>query len=592
MGVTWYRFHVDPIQEIKLRLPIEEVVSGYVSLKKAGHHLKGLCPFHQEKTPSFMVSPEKGIAYCFGCQKGGDVFRFVMEAEHLDFRGALELLADKAGVTLPDVRPQAAQEKTRILELQKRAQEFFRATLAGPEGVTARETLAKRGVSDEMIERFGIGAAPASWDAMAKRFQREAITETDLVLAGLAVRRDQARDGVYDRFRSRLMFPLRDPGGRVLAFTGRSLDGSEPKYLNSPESATFSKGTFLYGLDVARDAIKREGKALLVEGQMDVVACHQFGVTNAVASSGTALTEHHLSALSKIAPSALFCFDGDTAGTNATLRGLQMALNTGMHARAVILPSGKDPDESFRANEEATREALAAPVSVETFLLSVLKKRYDLHDNELKRQAIQEFFAFARGLSDPLVVEPLLLDAAGVFGVRPEYFREGYEQTASSVTMTRAPVVDVQPETAPVRPEDLLVGILLDRPTLLPTLALRLRGGEVLGAEPRRLYDVVVRAAEEGQATDTAAVLTFCPEELRPRAEFLLLAVEKHFSSGEAADVDAEVVLITDRVVGDFVRRRNREIAAALKDARPEEQVLLTEELQQLLRERERPSGS
>lgn len=577
---------MDPVQEIKLRLSIEEVVGQYVPLKRAGHHLKGLCPFHSEKTPSFIVSPDKGIAYCFGCQKGGDIFRFVMEVEHLDFRGALEMLAEKSGVVLPDVRPEVHHEKTRILDLQKRAQEIFRSTLAGPDGGAAREALAKRGVEPAVADRFGIGAAPAAWDALAKKLAAEGVPEKDLVLAGLAVRRDEARDGVYDRFRSRLMFPLRDASGKVLAFTGRTLDGSEPKYLNSPESSTFSKGTFLYGIDLARDAIKKEGRAVLVEGQMDVVACHQFGLTNAVASSGTALTEHHLSALGKLARSVLFCYDGDTAGTAATLRGLQMAMNQGLSARVVLLEAGKDPDDAFRADRAATEASFAAPIAPVDFVLGVLRKKFDLTDAEQKRAAVLEYYAFVQGLTDPLAVEPLLLESAGVFGVRAEYFREGYEQFAAAAPGSYVRATPVAPDlTAPPRADELLVGLLLDDPGLLRLVRHELRGGEVLGAEARRTFDVLVRALEEHPEATTAEILAVMPDELRPRAEFLTLAAERHLGEGDRAATEAELAILRDRLLRDFVRRRNREIAAALKDADPDQQKLLTEELQELLRQ-------
>lgn len=376
------------IDEVKQKNPIDEIVSMYVHLKKRGNAWLGLCPFHPEKTPSFQVSPEKGFFYCFGCQTGGDVFKFLELKENLSFSEALASLAERAGISLerahdPAQRRQRA-ERDEVRRAIEQAAAFFAARLAGPEGAAARQYLAQRGVSGEAIERFGLGWAPDGWDNLLNHLLRQGFQLELLLRAGLVVRTapDRAarsRSGAYDRFRARIMFPICDIRGRPVGFGGRTMDDRQPKYLNSPETPYFSKGTLLYGLHLAKDAIRSAGEALVVEGYMDAIACHQAGVRNAVASMGTALTEAQGRLLLQQAERVVIGYDADAAGKNATLRGMQILAGLGCRVHVLRLDEGKDPDEFIAARgPEAFAAALRDAAPLLEYRLDLARQGVDL----------------------------------------------------------------------------------------------------------------------------------------------------------------------------------------------------------------------
>ncbi len=355
--------------EIKARLDIVDVVGAYVSLQRAGRGHRALCPFHSEKTPSFNVSQDKQAWYCFGCQEGGDMFTFVQKVEHADFRAALEVLAEKAGVELEaeaqsGERRGAARRRKRTLELNARAAAFFEHVLwSSPAGEDGRRLLDARDVDAGRARVFGIGFAPAGGageDALSRYLRdRAAATPAEVAEAGLA---HHARGGrLRDRFRHRLVFPIRDERGEVIAFGARALGADVPKYLNSPETSVYHKGSALFGIDLARSAMHDRRVALVVEGYFDVMAAHQAGVPNVVASSGTALTREQARVLSRHADSVVLCFDGDEAGQAAAARAVDVVAAEGLPARICLLPDGcKDPDELVRTDPAAFAAAVEA----------------------------------------------------------------------------------------------------------------------------------------------------------------------------------------------------------------------------------------
>ena len=327
---------------------IVRLVSEYVPLKQGGARLKGLCPFHHEKTPSFSVDPQLQLFYCFGCQTGGDAFKFVMLYEKLSFAEAVEFLARRWGVPLPRVAPRPENDaRERLLLMNEMAAAHFRSSLEGPQGKAASSYLGARGVAGTTAGQFGIGYAPDSWDSLSQILAARGFTPAEMQEAGLTVRRKEG-NGHYDRFRHRLIFPIRDAAGRVVAFGGRALGDAEPKYLNSPETPTYVKGEHLYGLDVARDAIRREGFAILVEGYLDLIMLHQAGFGNAVASLGTALTPAQVRLLSRFAERIVVSFDGDAAGKNAASKSIDMLLERSFEVRVAEIPGGRDPDDLIR----------------------------------------------------------------------------------------------------------------------------------------------------------------------------------------------------------------------------------------------------
>jgi DNA primase len=371
------------IDELLARVDIVDVIDARVPLKKAGKDYKACCPFHEEKTPSFTVSQDKQFYHCFGCGKHGSAIGFLMEYEHMSFPEAVQDLAQRAGMEIPrEAQGVKSQPDVTapLLDALSQADRFYRRMLREhPQAREAVDYLKRRGLSGEIAADFGIGYAPDGWDNLLKAVGAAESTREALLAAGLLVKKDTG--GHYDRFRNRVMFPILDHRGRLIGFGGRVLDKGEPKYLNSPETPLFHKGRELYGLYRARDALKREGRVLVVEGYMDVVALAQFGVDYAVATLGTATTRDHLERLFRYAPEVVFCFDGDRAGREAAWRALENALpvlHEGRQVRFLFLPEGEDPDTLVRKEgKEAFEGRVAKALSLPDYFFQALAEQVD-----------------------------------------------------------------------------------------------------------------------------------------------------------------------------------------------------------------------
>ena len=355
------------LEEIRRRADLVELISPHVRLRKAGRRLTGLCPFHQERTPSFSVDPETGLWYCFGCKVGGDVFRFVEMVEKVSFQDAVELLARRLGIQpRTPVAASQARAKERLLDLHERAALFFNTALKSRSGSAARAYLKDRGVSEGSVESFLLGYAPDQWDALLNAMDKHGFPGKDLARAGLVVQRDDG--GHYDRFRNRLVFPVRDATGRIIAFGGRALAADQqPKYLNSPETPLFQKNQTLYAFDTARRAMSDKGRAIVVEGYMDVIACHEAGFAETVATMGTALTPGHVNLLRRRTDKLVLAFDSDSAGLAAALRSSELFRQAEVEVRVLTLPEGMDPDSLIRSKGPAAFAELvdAAPPMLE-----------------------------------------------------------------------------------------------------------------------------------------------------------------------------------------------------------------------------------
>ncbi len=447
----------DVIAEIKQRLAIEDVVGEVVRLTRAGRNLKGLCPFHTEKTPSFVVYPQNASYHCFGCGANGDIFSFLMKTQGLDFRAALEKLARRAGVELRPRSEQAASEeraRERLKEACAAAAAFYHNLLRShPSAEHARAYALKRGLAPTTIEAFQIGFAPDSWDALGNHLLGRGYTSQELIDAGLVVEREEG--GHYDRFRNRLLFPIRDHRGAVVGFGGRALeDGQQPKYMNSPQSAIFDKSAILYGFDLARQHIQRTGTVVIVEGYMDVVVAHQCGQHNVVGTIGTALTDRHAELLRRLARRVVLALDPDTAGDLAALRGsevlqehadrlsipiigerglLGVERRSELEIRIMQLPRGTDPDELLLSGEGPVRweQLREEALPLIDHVIGVVTARYDLSTAHGKSAAVQEMAPFIREVGDPVQ-------------------RAHYEQRVASVL--RVPVEAVQEAVGRVRP--------------------------------------------------------------------------------------------------------------------------------------------
>ena len=372
-------FSEDIKGRVRDSVDIVELISGYVALRKTGKNHVGLCPFHAEKTPSFSVNPDKQIFHCFGCGVGGDAFKFIELQEGLNFPEAVRRLAAQGGVTLPDTRgrredTKSADDKQVLLRITADATDFFHRELEGPAGGPAREYLSKRGLSDAVIKDFSLGFARPEWDGLLRHLKQKGHSPGQIEKAGLIVKRSEG-EGHYDRFRGRIIFPIRDISGSVIAFGGRVMDDSLPKYLNSPETPLYSKSNVLYCLDKAKEAGRKLGYFIIVEGYLDAIACHQYGVANAVATLGTALTDGHMRLMRRFAQKLVLIFDPDPAGVKATLRGFDLFVGSGMKVNVVSLPGGDDPDTFLKKHgADAFAARLKESVKLMDFVLSQDRK--------------------------------------------------------------------------------------------------------------------------------------------------------------------------------------------------------------------------
>jgi len=391
--------------EIKSKLPVLDVVGETVALKRAGSAYKGLCPFHAEKTPSFIVSPDRESWRCFGCGEGGDIFTFLMRRDGIEFREALARLAEKAGVELSAQTARDDRQRRRLREALEAAIAWYREVLLqATQAQKARDYLAERGFAAETMERFGIGYAPTTWDALTRRLVGRGFTNAELIGAGVASASN--RGGVIDKFRGRIIIPIRDASGRAVGLGGRIMPGAEgPKYLNSPAGPLFDKSHTLYGLDLAKAAIRREKLTVIVEGYTDVMAAHQAGFTNVVASLGTALTRGQIELATRYADGIALAYDVDLAGEAATQRGLLEELGPDQsvsRVRVVRIPAGKDPDELIRNDPDAWRTAVAEARPVIDYFMERTAAEVDLDSIAGKRELTGRALALLKRVGDPV----------------------------------------------------------------------------------------------------------------------------------------------------------------------------------------------
>ena len=440
------------VQQVRAQTDILAVVQGYVPLKRKGNRYWGCCPFHNEKTASFSVVPDDGFFYCFGCHAGGDVFKFLSLIEQITPFEAILRQAEQLGIEKPAQKrdPHAEARLRELDDLRKvnaLARDFFHNCLTMTRyGEAGRAYLAGRGVTEAAIERYGIGFAPDAWSKLSDAFQKRGIAEHLLVTAGLAVKRERG-DGVYDRFRGRVMIPIADERGRIVAFGGRALGDAQPKYLNTAETPVFNKRKLLFGLDRAHRAIASEGAAIVVEGYMDAIAAWEAGVLNVVATLGTSFTEEHAALLLRRAPRIVFCYDSDAAGQEATLRALSAVRGRAGEVRVLLLPDGKDPDEYVRTHgAEAFRALVGEAVPAPAFRLRHI--RTHMTDGvEGQRSALRamlpvlaELDAVTRAAYVRQTAAELFLDEGVVTDALRAYVRRGGAEPSQQSTAQRIPV--------------------------------------------------------------------------------------------------------------------------------------------------------
>ncbi|MFQ5863116.1 MAG: DNA primase [Candidatus Brocadiales bacterium] len=415
----------EKINEILRLTNIVEVVNRHVNLKRVGKNYVGLCPFHAEKTPSFSVSPEKQLYKCFGCGEGGTVLTLLMKKEGLSFPEAIRVLAKRARVDIPERsgKESKGDERKLLYDVNHLAAEFFHRCLLGSEGKVVREYLRSRNIKEGSIKKFRIGYTPDSWDSLIRLARTRGISFSRLQDAGLIIAKDGGQ-GFYDRFRNRLMFPITDHLGRVVGFGGRSISGSEPKYINSPETILFNKGRCLYGLDVARPSIIKNRKALIMEGYTDVIVAHQEGISNTVGVLGTALTLEHIRQLRQWAPEVVLVLDGDTAGRKSSDRSLDILVEEEIEAKVVQLPEADDPcDLILREGPEKFIELVNDALDFFSFKVQMVASKWDLSSPSGKVAAVRELLSTVLRVPNELRQQLIVKSIAEKMSVEEETLR-------------------------------------------------------------------------------------------------------------------------------------------------------------------------
>ena len=550
------------IDEVKDRLDIVEVISSYIPLQKSGRNYKALCPFHSEKTASFVVFPESQRWHCFGaCSEGGDVFTFVMKREGWDFRTALEELARRAGVELRPRTPaqaQAEEEVDRLRGLLSTAAQYYHHLLRhAPEAEAVRAYVASRGLSDETAECFLMGYSLPGWDRTRAHLTERGYTVEELIKAGLLVQREDS-GSTYDRFRDRLMIAIRDARGRVIGFGARTLDPEGiPKYINSPQTSLFDKSRTLFGLDLARQTIRREDQAVIVEGYMDVMQAHQAGFANVVAQMGTALTEPQLRQLQRHTRRLVLALDPDAAGVQATLRGVEVAREAleqewepifdprglvgyearlGAEIRVLRLPQGQDPDDLIRADAQRWATLVEEAVPVVYFYLQLLLEEVDLSDSKAKAGVVDRLLPVLQAVPNPVEREDYVQKIARVLRVDARAVHSRLSSTARGTGRRRqrgATYVQKEAlrEATEADLESHTLSALLQRPALLPLINEALRENQLGPLREQDFQDVGCRAIfeaweallESEHPAPVEALRAQLPPDLHARLEGLLM---------------------------------------------------------------------
>ena len=474
------RFPQTFIDDLKRQADIVRIVQDYVSLKKAGANWVARCPFHKETKPSFSVNPSKEIFYCFGCQKGGSVFTFVMEIERVTFPEAIKIVAEKAGVPLPkmvdDGRFEARKrDSDQVIELNQWALAWWQDQLQGNAARAVRDYLKQRGITEETSQTFKLGFAPDSWEALSTHLRQKGATQEQLEKSGLVVKKEGG--GSYDRFRGRLIFPVFDAQGKPVAFGGRTLDPEgEPKYLNSPETPAYTKGRHLYGLNLTRDEIRRQGFAILVEGYLDLIVPYQFGVRNLVASLGTALTPEQVKLIGRFARKVVVNYDGDRAGVQAAKRAIETILAEDIEVKVLVLPDNADPDDFIRkygVTEYQQRRGAAQPHI--QFVIDQAVRDRNLHSPADKAMAVEETLPFVRAVRNRIQKREYFDIAMDSLRVQREQRRELWQQVRGVASADTAAVQNVIGQRVrPTVAEEKLLGLLVSsdelRNIILPRL--------------------------------------------------------------------------------------------------------------------------
>jgi len=559
------------IDEIKQKMDIVQLVSEYVTdLKQAGANWKARCPFHEEKTPSFMVSQEKQIFHCFGCGKGGDIFTFVQEMEGMEFPEALRLLAKKAGVKLKQQDPKIHSKKTRLLDIQKWAAAYWCKVLQETDlAKKARAYLKDRGVSKETIMDFKIGFAPDFWDKIFNFLKSKGFNESEISLAGLIKQKDRG-SGYYDRFRNRIIFPICDLHGTIIAFGGRAMDEElGAKYLNSPQTMIYDKSFVIYGLDKAKKSIKENDLAIFVEGYMDVISSHQAGVKNVVATSGTALTSGHIKLIKRYTNNVAFCFDQDAAGQMAAQRSIDIALKEDVNIKMIQLEFGKDPDECIKKDVELWKKSIENSIPYMKFCLDSVKNKYDLKDINQKKSAAKEILIQLAKIESKIEQDFWMKQIAEVFQINERFLWEA---------MPRSPIkkqeikIDSngQKQSQNIDVYKRLFGLLIVYPENISYIADSLEMEMIKDEKWRGFYNDLILLYNKENRLSKNQLEKFIKQKENDRFDqgffdSLGLITQQQFQDFSEQDIQNELIFLAKRIKKNYLREKIDHITEKIK---------------------------
>lgn len=567
---------MDQVEEVKSKVDLVEVISSYIPLKKMGRNMGGLCPFHGEKTPSFMVSSERQVWKCFGCDLGGDVFTFLEKIEGWDFKEALEELAKRAGVKLvSNFSSEGGKVREKIIEMNLLTSKFYSHILNKHVlGESARKYLKGRGIDEPLWLKFDLGFAPNSWDNVLNFLTKKGFSPSDIGVSGLVVGRENASKqsrtaAFYDRFRGRIMFPIKDSRGKVLGFSGRVLDSvREAKYINSPETPVFHKGDLLFGLDIARSTIREKNEAVLVEGEFDVLSSHKAGVENAVASKGTALTDKQVITLSRLCENVTMCFDMDVAGDAASRRGIQLLDMAGVNIKIAKFEGVKDPDEFAQKDPRGYQGAIESAFNIYDYLIDSAISRFDARTAEGKKKIGREVLPIIAKISDDLARAHYTTKLAHDLDLEAAFVNEAIEKKRD-LTQFSKPDEEVRGGTKSLDSsviDEYFLALFLAGDQVLAALVKKLDPADFESDNAKRFWQAVRVIMKRSKPRLTSNLLESMPKDLSGFIDQLYLVNIK----GEFSDQEAwagEIFKLADRIKRDSIRRELLRISSLLKEA-------------------------
>lgn len=567
MSIEHWSDSMDAVAEVKSRLNVEDVVAEYIQLKRSGRNFKGLSPWTNEKTPSFMVSPEKQIWHDFSSGKGGDIFTLVMEMEGLDFRGALEHLARKAGVELEDYKTSSAhrkQYKNRALEALALATKFYQKQLIANKAAL-KYLLKDRDFSKQTLLDWQLGYAPKTGHALSDFLTKQGFDTDEMRRAGLIFMR---ADGPSDMFRGRIMIPLCDSRGTIIGFTGRLLEdeADAPKYINTPQTVAYDKGRHVFGLHLAKEAVRRSGFAVIAEGNMDVIASYQAGVKNVVATAGTAMTDNHLRELKRFTPDIRLCFDADTAGISATERAITMAQRTGVNLGVIALAGAKDPDELIHKDPGKWQKAVNASTYAVDWLVERYASQLDLKTAPGKKAFTDALLSVIRRLSDAVEQDHYLKKLAELTDSSIEAMRAKFSSQKLETTVLRRP--KAQPaalnrgNVEQQRLQDHLLSMALMQPKFRPVLE-DCREEYFADESPRKLLEFLKEHADFKGEPQLAKEL----QQISDYVKILALQFEELYQDLPLEDLKEQAQRLKHRLIAGYVKIQKRELVEKMQAA-------------------------